>query len=133
MELLTTTHSKHISGVLSCFDRIILTGKLPQVCYAQGKYLHYYFYFIDPYLGYGYVRVPTWCPFKLQIYINGHNILANKLDIKKIHQRLDELARTYCPAHLSFNRAYHWSIMQAEYATDIVFKNNPTCSRCIQS
>jgi hypothetical protein len=80
MELLTTTHSKHISGVLSCFDRIILTGKLPQVCYAQGKYLHYYFYFIDPYLGYGYVRVPTWCPFKLQIYINGHNILANKLD-----------------------------------------------------
>lgn len=251
MELLTATHSKHISGVLSCFDRIILTGTLPQVCYAQGmtsylyskgirifdypkfaepfkdqlranaeqlakdngveiefvaksyirkedlvrkalvvrgthpglvhiisamescgsykpwhdkqsgktflkgaqgKCLHYYFYFIDPYLGYGYVRVPTWCPFKLQVYINGHNILANELDkrniqysmldnafddiedfngaqeicdsldIKKIHRQLDELAKTYCPAHLSFERVYHWSIMQAEYATDIVFK-----------
>ncbi len=91
--------------------------------------MHYYFYFIDPYLGYGYVRVPTWRPFKLQIYINGHNILANELDkqgikysmidnafdyiedfdkaqtvcenmdIQKIHKRLDELAKTYCPVN----------------------------------
>ncbi|MDA3891904.1 MAG: hypothetical protein PF517_09610 [Salinivirgaceae bacterium] len=179
MNLLTETYSSKISGVLGCFDRVILTGTLPQICYAQGmtsylysqgirifdypkfaepfkeiirsnadqiakenniaiefvkishirkedlvkkvldkrgthsgivhiisamegcgsykpwhdkntgktflketqgKCLHYYFYFIDPYLGYGYIRVPTWCPFKLQVYINGHNILANELD-----------------------------------------------------
>jgi hypothetical protein len=251
MELLTTTHSKNISGILNCFDRIILTGTLPQVCHSKGmtsylyskgvlifdypkfaepfrdelranaeqlakdngieiefvakthirkedlvkkvldkrgahtglvhiisameacgsyrpwhdkqsgktflkgsqsKCLHYYFYFIDPYLGYGYVRVPTWCPFKLQVYINGHHILANELDkqgmnysmidntfdyiedyskaqeicdnidIKKIHERLDYLAKIYCPVYSSFNQVYHWSIMQAEYATDIVFK-----------
>jgi len=251
MDLLTTTYEKNISGVLGCFDRVILTGTLPQICYSQGmtsylyskgvrifdypkfagpfkeslrtnaeqiannnnikiefvakthirkedlvrkvldkrgthtglvhiisameacgsyqpwhdkqtgktflkgaisKCLHYYFYFIDPYLGYGYVRVPTWCPFKLQVYINGHNILANELDkqgvkysmidnafdyiedfdkaqeicdnidIKKIHKRLDELAKTYCPVYSSFSQVYHWSIMQAEYATDIVFK-----------
>lgn len=251
MELITTTHSKNISGVLSCFDRVILTGTLPQVCYSQGmtsylyskgvrifdypkfaepfknelranaeqlakdngleiefvakshirkedlvkkvldkrgthaglvhilsameacgsykpwhdkhlgktflksaqsKCLHYYFYFIDSYLGYGYIRVPTWCPFKLQIYINGHNILANELDkqgikysmidnafdyiedfsraqeicdnidIRKIHKRLDWLAKVYCPVYSSFHQVYHWSIMQAEYATDIVFK-----------
>ncbi len=119
---------------------------------SQSKCLHYYFYFIDSYLGYGYVRVPTWCPFKLQVYINGHNILANELkkagieysmidnafdyiedfsqaqeicdniDIQRIHKRLDELAKTYCPVYTSFNQVYHWSIMQAEYATDIVFK-----------
>ena len=158
MELLTSTYKERISGVLSCFDRLIITGTLPQICYAQGmtsylcgqgerifdypkfaepfknqlranaqqiakdnnieiefvakshirkedlvkkvldkkgihtglvhiisameacssykpwhdkesgktflkgtqgKCLHYYFYFIDPYLGYGYVRVPT--------------------------------------------------------------------------
>lgn len=251
MELLTTAHSNNISGVLSCFDRVIITGTLPEVCHSKGmtsylyskgvrifdypkfaepfkneirtnaeqlaqdagieiefvakthirkedlvkkvldkrgthtglvhiisameacgsyrpwhdkqsgktflkssqsKCLHYYFYFIDPYLGYGYVRVPTWCPFKLQVYINGHNILANELDkqgmkysmidnafdyiedfskaqeicddidIKKIHKRLDHLANTYCPVYSSFNQVYHWSIMQAEYATDIVFK-----------
>lgn len=251
MELLTSTYRKKIAGELSCLDRVIITGTLPQVCYAQGmtsylysknirifdypkfaepfkhqlrenaeklaaehnikiefvkkthirkedlvkkrlekrgyqpglvhiisameacgsykpwhdkqtgktflkgtqgKCLHYYFYFIDPYLGYGYIRVPTWCPFKLQIYINGHNILANELDkqgmkysmidnafdyiddfskaqeicdnidVNKIHKRLDILAKTYCPVYSSFNQVYHWSIMQAEYATDIVFK-----------
>ena len=251
MDLLTTTYKNKISGTLSCLDRVILTGTIPQICYSQGmtsylysknirifdypkfaepfrerlrtnaeqiakesnieiefvrkshirkedlvkkvlekrgyhaglvhiisameacgsyqpwhdkqtgktflkgtqgKCLHYYFYFIDPYLGYGYIRVPTWCPFKLQIYINGHNILANELDnnnikysmldnafdyiedfekaqeicdninIKKIHKRLDSLAKIYCPVYLSFNQVYHWSIMQAEYATDIVFK-----------
>ena len=26
------------------------------------------------------MRVPTWCPFKLQVYINGHSILARELD-----------------------------------------------------
>ena len=251
MEILTTTYKDKIKGTLSCFDRIILTGTIPEICYSQGmtsylyskkvrifdyakfaepfkeslrtnaeqiaqdngisiefvkkhnirkedlvkkvldkrgshfglvhiisameacgsykpwhdkqtgktflkgtqgKCLHYYFYFIDPYLGYGYIRVPTWCPFKLQIYINGHNILANELDnnnikytmldnsfdyiedfekaqqicnnidIEKIHKRLDSLAKTYCPVYTSFNKVYHWSIMQAEYATDVVFK-----------
>ncbi len=251
MELLTTTYKDKISGVLSCLDRVIITGTIPQICYSQGmtsylysqnikifdyakfaepfkeelranaeqiakdnnleiefvrkshirkedlvkkvldkrgyhtglvhilsamescnsykpwhdkktgktflkgtqgKCLHYYFYFIDPYLGYGYVRVPTWCPFKLQIYINGHNILANELDrnnikytmldnafdyvedferaqeicddfdIKKIHNRLDALSKKYCPVISHFDQVCHWSIMQAEYATDIVFK-----------
>ena len=44
-----------------------------------GKCLHYYFYFNDPDIGFGYVRVPTWCPFQLQVYFNGHNVLANQL------------------------------------------------------
>lgn len=251
MEILTTTHSKNIVGQLGCFDRVLFTGTLPQICYSSGmtsflyskgirifdypkfaepfkdeirtnaeqlakdnqvaiefvakshirkedivkkvldkrgthtglvhilsameacssykpwhdkqsgktylrgsqsKCLHYYFYFVDAYLGFGYVRVPTWCPFKLQVYVNGHNILANELkkhgldysmidnafdyiedfnkaqeicdniDIKNIHKRLDELAKTYCPVYSSFNQVYHWSTMQAEYATDIVFK-----------
>ena len=258
MDLLTTRYRNKISGTLSCFDRVIITGTVPGICYSQGmtsylyskgirifdyakfaepfkeelranaeqiakdnnleiefvrkshirkedlvkkvldkrgyhtglvhilsamescnsykpwhdkktgktflkgtqgKCLHYYFYFIDPYLGYGYVRVPTWCPFKLQIYINGHNILANELDknnikytmldnafdyiedlpngesgfekaqeicddidIKKIHKSLDALAKKYCPVISHFNQVYHWSIMQAEYATDIIFK-----------
>jgi len=43
------------------------------------KCLHYYFYFIDEELGLLFVRVPTWCPFRLQFYFNGHNLLATKL------------------------------------------------------
>ena len=176
MELLTRRYKDKISGVLSCYDRIVLKGTLPTLCYAQGmtgylngknilifdyakfadpfrqkirlnaeqlaaknnlaiehirnnnarkedivrkhfdgkrmglvyilsameachsyvpwhdkvthktglknaksKCLHYYFYFNDPDIGFGYVRVPTWCPFQLQVYFNGHSWLASEL------------------------------------------------------
>src|SRR5512139_237785 len=42
----------------------------------DGKCLHYYFYFIDEELGLCGVRLPTWCPFRLQFYCNGHSYLA---------------------------------------------------------
>ena len=41
-----------------------------------GKCLHYYFYFIDEEFGLCYLRVPTWAPFGLQFYCNGHSALA---------------------------------------------------------
>ena len=118
----------------------------------MGKCLHYYFYFIDQELGLCYVRVPTWCPFRLQFYFNGHQILAHKLnkngvryhlidnaftdiedfdtaqklsddlDIARLHARLDEYARLYCPVIKQLDVTYHWSLMQVEYATDVVFK-----------
>jgi len=121
--------------------------------YSTSKCLHYYFYFIDEELGLCYVRVPTWCPFRLQIYFNGHNILASQLkkrgvdhvlldnaflsiadfdlanllsqniDINKLHEKLDTFAQTYCPAIKTLDVSYHWSIMQVEYATDIIFKH----------
>ncbi|MCP4407062.1 MAG: MarR family transcriptional regulator [Gammaproteobacteria bacterium] len=117
-----------------------------------GQCLHYYIYFIDEELGLTYVRVPTWCPFRLQIYFNGHNWLAGVLrrggidyelldnafvkianyqcaqgdadlfNAKMLHQRLDRFAETYCPVFKQFGVNYHWSVMQVEYATDVVFK-----------
>jgi hypothetical protein len=45
----------------------------------SGKCLHYYFYFIDADLGLCYLRVPTWCPFRLQFYCNGHGHLLAQL------------------------------------------------------
>ncbi len=251
MALLTERYWKQIAGTLSCYDRLVITGTIPQVCYADGmtsylyqhnirifdyakfaeplrnelhsnaediakangieiafvkkqhirkealvqkvldkrgyapglvhiisameacesyapwhdkkthktylksrlgKCLHYYFYFIDEVLGLCYVRVPTWCPFRLQVYFNGHNWLAAKLKKKKIaysmldnafdsienfqqaqeladglsieelHKKLDEFAKKFCPIHAHLGQVYHWSIMQAEYATDIIFK-----------
>ena len=43
------------------------------------KCLHYYFYWIDRELGLLYGRVPTYCPFRLQVYCNGHSWLARRL------------------------------------------------------
>lgn len=251
MELLTQRYSNQIKGILSCYDRVVITGTIPTICYAQGmtsylhykkirifdypkfaetyrnqirevaeslakennieiefvrkshirkedlvnkvlqergitsglvhilsvmeacptykpwhdkktgrtylkgdqgKCLHYYFYFIDETLGLCYCRVPTWCPFRLQIYFNGHNWLSSELKksginhtmldnsfdsiddfsqaqiisdgliIEALHKILDNIAEKYCPVYKEFDQIYHWSVMQAEYATDIVFK-----------
>lgn len=249
MVLITEKHKSKISGMLGCFDRVILSGTLPQICYADGmssylrykkvrvfdyrkftepfgkqirenaeqlaksvgieikhlnkskldkddlvksvlkkkskaneiveglffiisamercptykpwhnkktgetylindtsQCLHYYFYIMDKDLGLCYVRVPTWLPFRLQIYYNGHNRLASRLEqegleytmadnafikisdfgkaqmisdrlsVVSLHKKLDEFSRTYCPVFESFGQIYHWSIMQAEYA-----------------
>lgn len=119
----------------------------------QGKCLHYYFYFIDKNLGLCYLRVPTWCPFRLQFYFNGHNWLANQLkqggvafelrdnaflqikdfdlanqlaaqlDVEALHATLNRYAQQYCPVVAELGLQYSWSIMQAEYATDLVFKS----------
>jgi len=252
MELITERYKEKITGILGCYDRVIITGTIPGICFSQGmtsylfskkirifdyprfaepyrerlrnnaeklakengieiefvknrnarkedivrkaiekngkregllhilsamemcptyepwhdkstgktflrgdtnKCLHYYFYFQEEELGYGYIRVPTWCPFRLQIYFNGHSLLANELrrenikycmldnafdyisDFKKaqelsdsmkienLHRILDRLAKIYCPVYQDFGQQYHWSIMEAEYSTDIIFKN----------
>jgi hypothetical protein len=116
------------------------------------KCLHYYFYFIDPNLGLCFVRVPTWCPFGLQVYCNGHAWLAAQLRAKGIdfelidnafvhiadyavaqqlvqqldgttlHAQFDAFAQRFCPVIQTLNLSYSWSIHQAEYATDLVFK-----------
>ncbi len=122
--------------------------------FDYGKCLHYYFYFIDSELGLCHLRVPTWVPFRLQFYFNGHNLLANKMveenvgfeqienafvkienfqiaqklsdqiDVKELHKVFNKAALEYCPVIRHFPQGYHWSIMQAEYATDIIFKNH---------
>ena len=51
---------------------------------AGGKCLHYYFYFVDAELGLIYLRVPTWAPFRLQFYCNGHSWLARQLSAEGI-------------------------------------------------
>jgi hypothetical protein len=251
-ELLSERYGNELDGVLSCYDRIVITGSLLPLCYAQGmthylyqqgirifdyakfaeplrerirenaealaeangvkiefirkkdfrkenriqkilkergkqpglvhifgameacssyrpwhdkatgktnlkpdssKCMTYYFYFMDKQLGLCYLRVPTWCPFRLQFYFNGYNWLANKLkergiayemldnafihiadyatanqlanefDVEILHQRLDEFAQQYCPIVTDLSLHYHWSIMQTEYATDLVFKS----------
>ena len=95
--------------------------------------------------------MPTWAPLRLQFYCNGHNWLAGQLQqvgirfhqldntfssiadfsraqtisdafpIDRLHRALDAFAVRYCPVAAQFGTTYHWSIMQVEYATDIVF------------
>jgi hypothetical protein len=118
----------------------------------ESKCLHYYFYFVSEAFGLCYLRVPTWAPFRLQFYCNGHNWLARQLTreniayrqcdntfleiadveraqalsdafpVERLHRYLDALALQYCPVIEHFPNSYHWSLMQIEYATDIMFR-----------
>jgi len=119
---------------------------------GDGKRLHYYFYFIDEELGLCYVRVPAWCPFRLQVYLNGHHPLGCRLKrksiahtrldndfvaiadfertqkiaddwpLEKLHGKLDGRAGRYCPAIGQFDVSYHWSLDQVEFSTDLLFR-----------
>ena len=35
-QALTERYAERIGGVLSCYDRLVITGTLPTVCYAKG-------------------------------------------------------------------------------------------------
>lgn len=119
---------------------------------SEAKCLHYYFYFVLEDLGLCYLRVPTWAPFRLQFYFNGHNWLAGQMrkagmsfalvdnafvaieDFEQaqrladglradlLHRTLDQVARWLCPVAAQFKGGYHWSLMQVEYATDVIFR-----------
>ena len=121
-----------------------------------GKCLHYYFYFLDDELGLIYLRAPTWAPFRLQFYCNGHSWLARRLAAEgigftaadnafvriddwaraqeladgfspdRLHRVLDHYAALCCPVLDVFAQAYHWSLTQVEYASDLVFRSAAT-------
>jgi hypothetical protein len=124
----------------------------------SGKCLHYYFYFQDVRFGLVYLRVPTWAPFRLQFYCNGHSWLARQLTAEgigytmadnafvriddwaraqeladslspdQLHRALDRYAAQCCPVSDAFGQSYHWSLMQVEYATDLAFRSTNTLS-----
>lgn len=118
-----------------------------------GRCLHYYFYLMDKEFGLMFVRVPTWMPFRLEVYFNQHQWLCRQLEKRgvafalkgnalewvedwgkaqelcdglemgRLHGRLNALARKYCPIVQEFQSGYHWSLSQVEYALDLVWKS----------
>ena len=118
---------------------------------SQSQCIHYYFYFIDPVYGLCYFRVPTWPPFRIQFYMNGHNLLelqmqkagveygkllnsfshigdpekaqklAERMNPEGLHKALNAMAKRYCPV-IPEELSYSWTIQQIECSTDIIFK-----------
>lgn len=135
------------------------THKL-EVVRRQRKCLHYYFYYLDAEFGLMHIRLQSWFPFDLQIYINGREWLARQLDQRGIaYERYDnklthiadlEMAQSLCerftqrkwPRVLNalarrvnpFLKdirqtgmgGYYWTLAQAEYATDVFFRDRAT-------
>jgi len=121
------------------------------------KCLHFYFYWMDPEFGLMHVRLQSWLPFEIQVWVNGREWLARQLDRegigyvrlantflridnlaraqalcerfarRKWPRTLDALARKVNPLMRLLTRfgveGYYWVVDQAEYATDVMFKD----------
>ena len=52
--------------------------------------------------------------------------LADSLNPEQLHRHLDRYAGLCCPVLEVFEQRYHWSLMQVEYSTDLVFHSEAT-------
>ena len=123
------------------------THKLEIKCMKR-KCLHYYFYYLDKVYGFMFIKLQTWFPFTLTVYINGRELMKKAFDregisysmydnsfsfisdIKKAQQiadSFDHFARIVNPLLPKiqgiFGNGYYWCASQMEYATDIMFKS----------
>ncbi len=55
-----------------------------EVVRRRSKCLHYYFYYLDTELGLIHIRLQSWFPFQIQVYVNGRECLARYLDKQQI-------------------------------------------------
>jgi hypothetical protein len=115
----------------------------------------FYVFLMHAVLGLIHVKIETWFPLTMQVYVNGHDFLAKKLDQAGIKYTLhdnaftmidnfkaaqalaDRFAKQNWPKLLGelaqrFNplvgkelrkQDYYWVTDQAEFATDVVFKD----------
>lgn len=84
---------ERIQEGLVCVYSTLETCRTFRVGYGEGRpvvktdlrrCLVLYYYFMDREFGLMHVKVQTWCPFTVQVYVNGHEWLARKLRREKI-------------------------------------------------
>jgi hypothetical protein len=127
----------------------------PQMKKDFRRCLVLYVYLLHATLGLIHVKLETWFPLSIQVYVNGHDWLARKLDAVGIgYQQVDnafvslddpvaaqkcadrfvkqnwpvllgELAQKFNPlfADVLAGKEYYWVVNQAEYATDVMFRD----------
>jgi hypothetical protein len=120
-----------------------------------------YVFMMHRLLGLIHVKLETWFPLTMQVYVNGHDFVAKKLDALGIAYRLQDnafsdienlqaaqacadrlvkqpwrklletLARQFNPllGQELEGQEYYWVTDQAEYATDVLFKDAKVLAR----
>jgi hypothetical protein len=91
-----------LTRVEQCQSFKLAYGKgKPRILRANPRCLCLYYYFVDRHFGLMHVRIQTWFPYVVQVYVNGHEWLARKLDkhgiayekIENAFVRVDNLTR----------------------------------------
>lgn len=62
-------------------------GKL-QLCTVNRKCKYYYFYYLDKNFGFMHVKLQTWFPFLIQVYINGREMMKHVFEENNISYRM---------------------------------------------
>jgi len=92
MDLLTTTYQDKIADTLSCLDRVIITGTIPQICYPQGMSSYLYSQNIKVF---DYAKFAE--PFKEELRNNAEKVAKeNDIEIefvRKTHIRKEDLVK----------------------------------------
>jgi hypothetical protein len=55
-----------------------------EVVRKRRQCLHFYAYLLDPEFGFMHIRLQSWFPFEIQVYVNGREWLARQLDQRQI-------------------------------------------------
>jgi hypothetical protein len=82
-------HRDGLVAVLCC-QETCRTVKLrygqgkPRLSFAPRPQRVLYYYFLDPEFGRMHIRIQTWFPFTIQIYVNGHEWLSRQLTRRKL-------------------------------------------------
>jgi hypothetical protein len=137
--------------------RFEVGGGRPRLRLDYRRCLVLYVFVLHAVLGLIHVKIHTWFPLTMQVYVNGHDYLAKKLDslgvpyttadnaftsigdlpaaqacadrFAKLNwpKLLGELAKQFNPLVGQELRGqdYSWVSDQAEYATDVLFKDRP--------
>ncbi len=148
-----------LSTLESCPTFALKPGKdRPQFYSTRIPQQVLYYYFLDPRLGLMHVRIQTWAPFTIQVYVNGHDYLARQMarlglpfeqrdnafvqleDPIRAQKLADKFAQLNWPSLLNAyatminpllrdvlkRDSHYWVTDQAEFSTDILFKNKAT-------
>jgi hypothetical protein len=93
-------------GLRECTCFAYVRGEIVR---QRRKCLHFYLYLIDPEMGFMHVRIQSWFPFLIQIYVNGREWLSRQLDKRNVR---------YLRYEQTFLR-----IDACEVATDVMWLN----------
>ncbi|MEJ2467446.1 MAG: hypothetical protein P8045_17505, partial [Candidatus Thiodiazotropha sp.] len=81
------------SALEPCHSFAIVPNRMThrlEIVRRKRKCLHFYLYLIDPEFGWMHVRIQSWAPYSVQVYVNGREWLARQMDQAGIgYQRSD--------------------------------------------
>lgn len=106
------------------------SGRLEAVR-SRRKCLHFYLYYLHPDFGFMHVRIQSWFPFEVQVYINGREWLARQLDHRGVgYQRFDNALLEIADLGLATKRCQRFFKLRWHKLLDrLVAPLNPWISR----